>query len=423
MINYKYSINLTITDTDNKIYQFGDRISFVTILDDYTNNVNSAIKIGFFVNPEMHNKLELRASKMTYALSITSNEINAVQNGTTNYNDYYLENFKIKPITVPSSIYKFDGATENANKSDYIQVVMDFVPETVLTYNRYMCNGIYNDATVNDVLLYLLNKMNVPVIYEEPHNTTKYKQIIIPPNNLFMALKFLHQQYGIYNNGVSMWFKGNLFCFKNQYNSKYTPKVDLKNINNVRIFVDRHVDDQFNLYGEGTRVNLESNLFEYTTRLDKVLIDNNKIALEELYGNKYMVYSRDLNGTHMKNNDLSGKAINDKLKVYWNGIENPTVVNQFFNELKNPVALTINYNSANLNMWSPLNRFRFHISTDIIEFDRYVDKYFQVSRNEMFFVSKGNQITLQGKVNLIEIGSIVADNMHYTHTSTGLNFN
>jgi len=421
MINYKYNINFMIKDIDNVIYQYSERITFVTILDDYFNSVNSAIKVGFFVNPDMHNKLELRASKMTYSISITSNETSPRQNVTTSYKDYYLENFKIKPVNVPVTVYKSDNASENANRNDYIQVIMDFIPETVLTYNRYMCNGIYNNATVNDVLLYLLNKMEIPVIYEEPHNNTKYSQIILPPNNLFMSLKFLHQQYGIYNNGVSMWFKGNLFCFKNRYNSINTPKINNRNINNVRIFVDKNISENFNLYGEGTKLNSQLNIYEYYTRLEKVLIDDNKIALEELYGNKYMVYSKNLDGTYNMTNDLINKSNEDKLKIYWNGIENPTVVNQYFNEIKNPVTLTIDYNSANLSMWSPLNRFRFHIKTENILFDRYVNSYFQVSKNEMFFTTNGAEATLQGKVTLVEIGSIVDDNKHYQYTSTGIN--
>lgn len=406
MINYKYNILLSIMDVDGRVYNYSDRVTFLTILDDYMNSVNSAIKIGFFVSPTMHNILNLRASKMTYTLSVTSTEVSPYQQTTTNYRQFYLENFKIKPINVPNSIYKSDDNASAEGNTDFIQVVMDFIPATVLTYNRYMCNGIYNDVTVNDVILYLLNKMKLPVIYEEPDNTKRYSQIILPPNNLFMSFKFLQQHYGIYNNGLSMWFKGNVFCLKNTYNSDYTPKINQDNVNNVRIYVNKSVKEYNSMYGEGTKHDMRLNIFEYYTKLEKILIEDNIISLEELYGNNHMIYSRNLDETYITDTTLNYKENEDKLKLYWNGIENPTVLHQYFNQLRNSIRITVDYKNSNLGMWSPLNRFRFHIMTNNIAFDKYVYNYFQVARNEMFFTVNGTEATLEGKATLIDIGKI-----------------
>ena len=406
MINYTYSINLTIIDIDHTVHDYSKRISFLTILDDYNNGINSAIKIGFFVTAEMYNKLCLRATDMTYSLTVTADHVNHRQNDPTSIKEYFLNSFKIKPVTVPQTIYKTEGSS-NSNKSDYIQVVMDFVPSILLNYNRYLCNGIYKDVTVNDVILYLLNKMSVPVIYERPHNLTKYSQIVLPPNNLFMSFKFLQQHYGIYNNGLSMWFLGNNFCFKNRYNSNDTPRFDDSHVNSVRIFVNKNTNENKGLYGEGTTYDPHKNIYNYETTVDKLFVDNNIITMEELYGNEHMTYSRNLEGTYVTDTELNFKANKDKMKLYFNGIENPTVVKQYFNELCNPVTFSLDYNTANLNMWNPLNRFRLQVKTQDIVFDKYINKIFQVMKNEMFFKVSAGQVSLQGKVKLVEIGGVI----------------
>ena len=403
MINYNYEIELAITDVDRSVHKFTKRISFLTIMDDYMNGINSAIKIGFFVNPEMYDKLCLRAADMSYALTVVYKEISKTQTLSDTTKNYFLHSFKIKPVVVPQNVYRTEGG-ENANKTEHIQVIMDFVPSIILNYNRYLCNGIYKDVTVNDVILYLLNKMSVPVIYERPDNLTRYSQIILPPNNLFMSFKFLHQHYGIYNNGLSMWFIGNNFCFKNRYNSNKTPKFDDNDLNLVRLFVNKSSNELKGIFGEGTEYDPAKNLFHYNTNLDKITIVNNILTMEELYGNEHMIYSRNLNGTYITDTELGYKANNEKLKLYWNGIENPTVVNQYFNELCNPMIFSVDYNTANLSMWSPLNRFRLHTTTSDVTFDSYVNKIFQVTKNEMFFTVDSGVVSLQGKAYLTEIG-------------------
>ena len=67
---------------------------------------------------------------------------------------------------------------------------------------------ILTDATVKDAICYGVKQFNIQRIsMPEPENTTKYVNLIIPPQQSFKAfIEFLQDRYGIYNEGCNFYY-------------------------------------------------------------------------------------------------------------------------------------------------------------------------------------------------------------------------
>ena len=85
-------------------------------------------------------------------------------------------------------------------------------------------NNIISNATVNDGIQYIATRIGLNnILMSNPHNTTNYKELVIPPLKAKQAIKFLDTYYGLYKTGMMFYidFVGNI-TYLLEYNSKCT---------------------------------------------------------------------------------------------------------------------------------------------------------------------------------------------------------
>jgi hypothetical protein len=79
-----------------------------------------------------------------------------------------------------------------------------------LFFNKKLNSMVLSETTLQNAVLYLIQKnftnTNMKFYVGTMDNTKQYKQIIIPPLSFFEAVRYLQKTYGLYNNGLAIFF-------------------------------------------------------------------------------------------------------------------------------------------------------------------------------------------------------------------------
>lgn len=104
----------------------------------------------------------------------------------------------------------FDSKDPTANtvtETMGINIMVDFYSIKGISMNKSLFNAVLADTNVGTALLYILNGSGVnKAIVDAPVNDHDYDNIIIPPHNLRAAIEDLHARYGLYENGILLYF-------------------------------------------------------------------------------------------------------------------------------------------------------------------------------------------------------------------------
>lgn len=83
---------------------------------------------------------------------------------------------------------------------------------------------VLTDATVKDAICYGVKQLGIEKIsMPEPENTTKYVNMIVPPQQSFKAfIEFLQDRYGIYNEGCNFYYNNEIMFIYPPYKRTVT---------------------------------------------------------------------------------------------------------------------------------------------------------------------------------------------------------
>lgn len=87
-----------------------------------------------------------------------------------------------------------------------------------LSANKKLLNYVADDADVGSMLKFLIDKTDIEsCIIDVPDNNDTYKNLIITPHNINMAIKELQTRYGIYKNGLTCFYDPPILYVLNKY--------------------------------------------------------------------------------------------------------------------------------------------------------------------------------------------------------------
>lgn len=116
-------------------------------------------------------------------------------------------------------------STESSSKTQNIKVdyELDCIPKDLLAINNSVINEVYENASMNDIAVSILSGV-LPsgnrLVMQPSDNIDREESLIIPPMNVVPAMRFLQNQYGFYNNSMSVFFDtGKTYLFDPMANS------------------------------------------------------------------------------------------------------------------------------------------------------------------------------------------------------------
>ena len=134
---------------------------------------------------------------------------------------------------VSSMAGKFGVQTE-AQVSNRVAVEVDLYEDDVYIMRKKRCNFILKDATVKDAILTAAKSLGVKkIFFPPPDNTTKYKNLIVPPMmGLHDVFRYLQKSdaYGVYDHDLGCYYtRGTLYVYP-------LYKVDPETLSMVHIY-------------------------------------------------------------------------------------------------------------------------------------------------------------------------------------------
>lgn len=179
--------------------------------------------------------------------------------------------------------HDFDTVTDKNTENDLYQVdnkieFFLFKSELVDKLNTVV-NAVLSNATLNDGIQYIATKINLNnLLMTNPHNTTTYKELVIPPLNAKQAIKFLDTYYGIYKTGMLFYIDMlTNISYLLDYNSKCTAyqRNELQETNIlIPLKTSKYASDMCSLYkrdniekyfiiGDNTNISIRNETISY----------------------------------------------------------------------------------------------------------------------------------------------------------------
>jgi hypothetical protein len=123
---------------------------------------------------------------------------------------------------------KYRNDAENENGKGFEQagsmiLELDLFAKKHSELNREIISGIYSNVTMNQLILHLMTKAEMPcLIQPSQRGEEKFTQIIMPSKTVVPTLYDLQDQYGIYKTGIRVFFDYDRgYCLSSDY--KYNP--------------------------------------------------------------------------------------------------------------------------------------------------------------------------------------------------------
>lgn len=244
---------------------------------------------------------------------------------------------------------------------------------SILESNKTIMNFIAKDCKIKDVLGYILKLAKVESALISPmQNTNIYKQILIPPLNLYNSLQYLSDVYGLYQKGMYIFYDFNyLYILRNDFRNIPLDKQDYENVyinvvsttnsTNEMFHAGAYKDKEYKCY----RVNIPNALnvssaslsakedignrlriFDRESIDNAVSYENGKFAFNKIYDDIEI----DINGYHGK----------DKYQYLYNISSNKNLNSEIKKNIEN-IETTISFfvNNTNIEIFKPNKRFIF----------------------------------------------------------------
>jgi len=342
-------------------------------------------------------KIQNNSDSALFLLNLTKQDISE-NIPETSYERYY-ENVLLKPVNIPHLTLEAEDELETDSIVDDIpqhKLKMFMFKKDHLYFNKKLNHQVYNDCTVSDVLLDLIGKnfessemdFNIGKIV----NDKVYDQIIIPPINFIDSIKYLQRVYGLFNNGLNLFF---------DFTSVFiSDKIKLVESGNPDFIKDAYIELYSQKDNERTGINTmnvsffneENNSFVVRTTSEGIM-PNISGSKKEIDGEAITILSTSNESSDVRNclnmtfDSGSNDARRPKEKLYWNPYTNELNESEFKSKSSLDFkVLQLNIKEADLEIFS-INR-RYIIVDKNDSFDQDRSGFYKVV--DMEFLLTGN---------------------------------
>ena len=327
---YKYDLTLILNANSSPIH-LEDSVRDITIYNLYEENVFPIIQINLVLNRENFRILQDFAESAKLFLSMNRYALEGTSEGTTiKYSkdeaapESYLKNEVLIPFDINRTALPLsDGDPEgNTDKTANLMLTINTFLEKHLNLNRTpICNVIIGHP-IKDVILYTLNQGGASnVLMNEPQNTKVYEQFLLPGLNMTNTLEYLQEVYGIYENGMDLFFdiKYSYILRKDGNWLTIVPKGGKPN-NYKRVYIEINDQKMINPDMEGSFDDEINSRFHITVRdeTEFIVMDS---SIREINGENIKFFSRSLQNRNIQ------RALNLQLGVANKGDQAKPVTN------------------------------------------------------------------------------------------------
>ena len=124
---------------------------------------------------------------------------------------------KDKSYSIPDTSEVENNETANNLDSQKTNYTLNCIPKENLLYNSTITNDCFANANLNEVLLNIISNLYTKNIYlQESKNVTRYDSLLVPPLSLVQAIKYLQDEFSIYDNGINIFFDLYVYDIKEQ---------------------------------------------------------------------------------------------------------------------------------------------------------------------------------------------------------------
>lgn len=351
MNNSVYSIS-SIALSNNRVLDFSQRVKSLNMSFDYEEYIFPIIYIDAFLSVEEFKEIT-NDSEMRIKLSLRRIVGNPTDDSIAETYEYCFKDkiFCIMNednyyLTKPSS----DEISQFSDLTNLIKARFVLISEEDLMANKVNLSGSFGDCNLYSLLVYLMNKINSPkkTIIARPHNNMMIEQILIPFGSALNTFKYLDKVYGIYENGLKIFFDLN----KNYILNKNRNEFEDNSIK-TNVIIDIPSASQV-----GTKDIKTNTITVFGRDISYSSLDN--IRAEYMGTDNSFVMNNEARSIMRKNwsNDEGISTLEyqpEKRKVYYQKYSNPFIKNQI--NPGNNMVIIANTSNANYNLINFINEY------------------------------------------------------------------
>lgn len=283
---YSYVPKLTAVFSDGEVF---DLLNYTTI-------IQGEINLDDYVFPLFSVRLDLPVNyipkfqmddEMEFKFELLYNPTEAVDSASMYNTLWSIMLKKVKqessPVIADTLIYE-----ENQQYLRLNPLELKLVPTECLDANKNLFSGVYSNCSVSQMLCLITERLKGKTFIETPDNIRLYDQIIFPPSNIFYAIEYLDNYFGIYDRGLKMFYGFGLSMIMPM---NYTTDVGLNKVKVTFSSSTQSGIDTYTYLGGGISKLGDDNYISITP--DKVKILDKRHFVKENLGSIISTYSRD----------------------------------------------------------------------------------------------------------------------------------
>lgn len=389
MNNSIYDISSKLISS-NTYFDFSQRVKSLNMHYDYNSYLFPIIYLEAYISIEEFRMIDNRKDlKMVLSLRrYETSQTNSSNAGKMEYcfkdkvfNIVNVDNYYLNQIETTTQLQS------NSEVTNMLNVKFVLMSEEDINSNKKNVSGSFGNCSIKSILVYLMNKLNQnkQTIIAEPDNTTNYSQILLPFNNILNTFKYIDTVYGVYEDGMKIFFDLNKNYVLNKKGN--TGKFNDNSLNKIIIF---NIIAAYN----ASITDPKPNTIDVLPRAVSY-VSNNTIRSESVGTNNAFILN---NESKTILNKMWNTDIVEKQKVYYQKYSNPFLRNQLNPD--NDTLISFELLDANFNDINFINEYAISESGQ----DTFKDKSFNVSKyTHKFSRVKDNSFQLSSLVYLNKI--------------------
>jgi hypothetical protein len=384
--SFGYSIEMKIVyaDDEKSSFDLNENLLSLTITKEFDANLFPILECHVGMNHEQYQKFRKDYTTSVVVISIKEHKLGYEQDYDPMAKLLFIKRFAVidpEDMTVPD-----EETSDKTNTYDPVFFFkLNLFPKNHLKFNKSILNTVFNNSNLTDVTTALLSKVSPKskIVQSPVQNHEKHRSILVPPSNIKDALLYLQDVYGIYENGLFLFFDFEYLWVldrkkRTSPTTTYSNKVLLE-------FVKPITSDLEGV--DGSIEDSAKKMFRVRTR-DKPTIIYNSIAVNELLGEHITIGSQSDSKTSNKEcYSMDDRTTNDsdilKEKFLWDPMSNPFKRSSFTNDIREKrEVLIISFASAQVSIFTPDKKYFY--TSDSVE-TASDNKYYRLTDSTTIF--------------------------------------
>ncbi|ALN97953.1 hypothetical protein Bp8pS_274 [Bacillus phage vB_BpuM-BpSp] len=352
MANISYSIECKVLMDKKEPIILDNMINKFEIINEYDNAVFPMIRLYTKLDFDSYYDIQ-SSSNVKFSLTIKKYEQRLLANNSRTVYSYFIKNKIFTPIDRNKNlINKPESSNDNISNEELPILSNSFIliGEDELKNNKKLINTVGSETDMYSMISYISKYFSDrDLIIEYPENNKIYDQIIIPPLNPILAIKYLNEVYGIYSSGIRVFFDINRYYITNKHLIK--DKEILKEYSE-NVFINIFSDD--NDSSELIEVERDQDgTFNVNSHISSLRVISYEDSRKEFLGTENLIISQ-------SDNKLNKNFYGDdkyRTKVYYHKYQNELKEKELTNKLNEDFYIVLTVDGLDINSINPINNF------------------------------------------------------------------